>query len=54
MSNTLKKLTTNQKAQLKKHSDHHSKKHMASMRINMMLGKTFNEAHNIAKKKVGK
>tara|TARA_R110002020_G_scaffold187674_2_gene386184 strand:+ start:441 stop:599 length:159 start_codon:yes stop_codon:yes gene_type:complete len=51
---TLKKLTTKQKALLKKHSDHHSKKHISSMRMNMMLGKTFNEAHNIAQKKVGK
>ena len=54
MPNTLKKLTTKQKEQLKKHSDHHSKKHMASMRMNMMRGKTFNEAHKIAQKKIGK
>ena len=39
---------------LKKHSDHHSKKHMAMMRMSMMRGKSFNAAHNEAKKKVGK
>ena len=37
---TLKKLTNSQKKQLDKHKVHHSKKHMASMRMNMMRGDT--------------
>ena len=50
----LKKLTKRQKDLLAAHSKHHSKKHMASMRMNMMLGKTFKEAHELATKKYGK
>ncbi len=49
----LKKLTQAQKNKLKEHSNHHTKKHMASMRMNMMRGKTFKESHDIASKKVG-
>ena len=50
----MKKLTQPQKDKLKKHSVHHSKEHMASMRMNMMRGKTFDEAHKTAMKKKGK
>ena len=50
----LKKLNESQKKKLKEHSVNHSKKHMMSMRINMMRGETFKEAHNKAMKKVGK
>ena len=50
----LKKLTKRQKDLLAAHSKHHSKKHMASMRMNMMLGKSFKESHEIALKKYGK
>jgi len=49
------KLTQKQKDTLKKHSKHHSKKHMNLM-INLMTrgkGKTFNQAHTQAQKKVG-
>ena len=49
----LKKLTKAQKNKLKDHSNHHTKKHMASMRMNMMRGKSFKESHEIAKKKLG-
>ena len=44
----VKKLTPKQKADLKKHSVHHSKKHMASMRMNMMRGMSFAAAHKKA------
>ena len=50
----LKALTQKQKEQLKQHAAHHSKKHLASMRRNMMLGKSFSEAHRLAQQKVGK
>ena len=50
----LKKLTQAQKNKLKQHSKKYSVKHLASMRMNMMRGKTFEESHHIASKKVGK
>ena len=49
-----KKLTVVQKNTLKKHSARHSKKHMAEMRKDMKMGKTFKQAHTRAMKKVGK
>ena len=52
--NKLKKLTEAQKKKLKKHSEHHSKSHMAKMRMDMMRGKSFDEAHRRAMAKVGK
>ena len=48
------KLTTRQKNLLDKHSEHHSVKHMEEMKKLMLKGKTFNEAHNLTMKKVGK
>ena len=39
---------------MKRHSEHHSKKHMDLMRQLMEEGKTFTEAHELAMKKVGK
>ena len=48
----MKKLTDAQKKKLGEHGKHHSKKHMASMRMAMMKGKTFSQAHTEAKKKV--
>ena len=39
---------------LKRHQKHHTNKHMASMRMNMMRGDSFKEAHEKAQKKVGK
>ena len=49
-----KALTTAQKNRLKKHSVHHSAKHMAMMRKDMKAGKSFTQAHNKAQKMVGK
>ena len=39
---------------LKKHSKHHTKKHMSVMKKAMKKGKTFNQAHKKAMRKVGK
>jgi len=49
----MSKLTEAQKKKLAEHSKHHTKKHMASMRMSMMRGKSFAQAHSEAKKKVG-
>ena len=49
-----KKLTERQKNTLKKHSVHHTSKHMTMMRKLMKKGKTFTAAHKEAMKKVGK
>ena len=49
-----KELTKRQKDTLKKHSVHHSKKHMAMMRKEMRAGKSFSAAHKKAKKLIGK
>ena len=53
-SNKLKKLTAQQKKKLQEHSNHHTKRHMAVMRMMMLRGKSFADAHAEAKKKVGK
>ena len=50
----LKQLTQRQKDTLKKHSKHHTAKHMTEMRKMMRAGKTFTQAHKGAMKKVGK
>tara|TARA_R100000700_G_C3134905_1_gene118720 strand:+ start:750 stop:902 length:153 start_codon:yes stop_codon:yes gene_type:complete len=50
----MKELTKRQKATMKKHEKHHTKKHMNLMVAEMMRGKSFSEAHKIAQKKVGK
>tara|TARA_R100001443_G_scaffold56465_6_gene67429 strand:- start:1973 stop:2512 length:540 start_codon:yes stop_codon:yes gene_type:complete len=47
-------LTDRQKDTLKRHSKHHTKKHMDTMIKLMREGKTFTQAHNVAMKKVGK
>ena len=47
-------LTDKQKATLKKHSVHHSKKHMALMNSLMNKGKSFKFAHRQALKIAGK
>tara|TARA_R100000781_G_scaffold48042_1_gene32146 strand:- start:1238 stop:1399 length:162 start_codon:yes stop_codon:yes gene_type:complete len=49
-----KKLTERQKNTLKKHSVHHTAKHMTMMRKLMKGGSTFTAAHKEAMKKVGK
>jgi len=48
------KLTPRQQATLKKHSEHHTAKHMAMMRKEMRAGKSFTAAHKKAQKMVGK
>jgi len=48
------KLSARQKTTLKKHSKHHTKKHMSSMKKEMRKGKSFTAAHKKAMKKVGK
>tara|TARA_R100000734_G_scaffold6218_1_gene5268 strand:- start:310 stop:462 length:153 start_codon:yes stop_codon:yes gene_type:complete len=50
----MKKLTDRQKKTLKKHSVHHSKKHMDMMKKEMRAGKSFTFAHKKAKRLVGK
>jgi hypothetical protein len=49
-----KGLTIGQKKMLKKHSAHHSDKHMALMNRLMISGQSFDEAHKAAMKGVGK
>lgn len=48
------KLTTQQINAMKRHSQHHSTKHIQSMVNLMKKGKTFAESHKIAMNKVGK
>jgi len=48
------KLTPKQIVTLNKHSKHHSKKHMELMKKLMREGKTFEQAHTVAQKQVGK
>ena len=48
------KLTLSQMRTLKKHSEHHSKKHMDMMKKEMRAGKSFTFAHKKAKRLVGK
>jgi len=52
--NKKKALTQRQKDTLKKHSVHHTSKHMAMMRKLMREGATFTTAHKKAMKEVGK
>ena len=47
-------LTKRQQSALKRHSVHHTSKHMTEMRKLMRAGKTFTQAHKAAMKKVGK
>ena len=49
-----KTLTNRQKQTLKRHSAHHTKKHMDFMRKEMRAGSTFTAAHRKAQKKVGR
>ena len=47
-------LTAIDKKKLEKHKAHHSDKHLKSMRMSMLKGSTFEEAHKKAMKSVGK
>ncbi len=53
MSKGKKALTTRQKDTMKKHSKHHTAKHMKEMTRLMMGGMSFTMAHKKAMKKVG-
>ena len=48
------KLTKRQQNALKKHSKHHSKKHIQYMVNSMKRGSSFSKSHVNAQKKVGK
>ena len=48
-----KSLTKRQEASMKRHSKHHSAKHMRYMKNLMMKGDTFRSAHKKAQAKVG-
>lgn len=48
------KLTKRQLETLKRHKEHHTAKHMAFMRKEMIKGKTFTQAHKLAMREVGK
>ncbi len=50
----LSKLTKRQQETMKKHSKHHSKKHIQYMKNSMVRGATFSQAHKRAQKAVGK
>ena len=47
-------LNNRQATAMKKHSKHHTVKHIKSMVASMKRGKTFTESHKLAMKKVGK
>jgi len=47
-------LTDRQKATLKKHSKHHTTKHMTMMKKMMRAGKSFTIAHKATQKKIGR
>ena len=48
-----KSLTSSQRVTMKKHSRHHTAKHMKEMTKMMMRGVSFREAHKKAMEKVG-
>tara|TARA_R100000773_G_scaffold38432_1_gene33581 strand:+ start:121 stop:294 length:174 start_codon:yes stop_codon:yes gene_type:complete len=48
------KLTKRQQNTMKKHSKHHTKKHIQYMTNSMVRGTSFTKAHKNAQKKVGK
>tara|TARA_B100000902_G_scaffold310290_1_gene299851 strand:+ start:2259 stop:2423 length:165 start_codon:yes stop_codon:yes gene_type:complete len=53
MSKKLKALTKQQMSTLKKHSVHHSTKHISMMKDQMRKGMSFSKAHTMAQAKVG-
>ncbi len=48
-----KELTKRQEDTMKKHSKHHTRKHLRAMVTAMRKGRTFTQSHKIAMKKVG-
>ena len=49
-----KALTKRQEASMKRHSKHHTAKHMKFMKRLMLMGDTFRKAHKKAQESVGK
>tara|TARA_R100000458_G_scaffold33335_2_gene30656 strand:+ start:5970 stop:6161 length:192 start_codon:yes stop_codon:yes gene_type:complete len=49
-----KKISKRQEASLKRHSKHHSAKHIAFMKRRMLMGDTMRQAHKKAMAKTGK
>jgi len=49
-----KALTKRQENAMKRHSKHHTTKHMAFMKRRMLMGDNFRAAHKKAQEKVGK
>ena len=47
-------ISATDKKKLEKHKAHHSNTHLKSMRMSMLKGSTFAEAHKRAMKSVGK
>ena len=45
------KISNQDKIKLAEHSNHHSNSHIASMRRNILMGMSFNQAHREAVKK---
>ena len=50
----IKGLSPRQKKTMRRHSRHHSMKHMRQMASAMKKGRTFSQAHKSAMRKVGK
>ena len=48
------KISLTQMKKLKAHSAHQTSKHIKEMKIAMREGKSFDQAHKLAQKKVGK
>ena len=48
-----KALTKRQEATMKRHSKHHTRKHMSFMKRRMLMSDTFTQAHKKAMKAVG-
>ena len=48
-----KALTKRQEGAMKRHSKHHTTKHMKYMKRRMLMGDTFRQAHKKAQKQVG-
>lgn len=47
------KLTKRQEGAMRRHSKHHTAKHMKYMKRRMLMGDTFRQAHKKAQKQVG-
>ena len=50
----LKGLTKRQTSAMRRHSKHHTAKHLKAMVVAMKKGKTFTQSHTIAQRKIGR